>query len=174
MFRRSQLPLRRRRGDHCQGRRVSGCEWVWCCSEDERPRTGARPRPAHKVDEVYADLLVAPAITDLVAQLIGPNLRMEHTKLNLKPASGGEPVESHQDWAFYPHTNDDILEVRMMLEDCTIDNGPLLVIPGSHVGPVFDHHHPGYFVGAIDPAASAQASPNPGESLARSCQAEPL
>ena len=78
---------------------------------------------------------------------------MEHTKLNIKPARGGEPVEWHQDWAFYPHTNDDILEVGVMIEDCTIENGPLYMIPGSHRGTLFDHHYDGYFVGAIDPAA---------------------
>jgi ectoine hydroxylase-related dioxygenase (phytanoyl-CoA dioxygenase family) len=67
-------------------------------------------------------------------------------------------VEWHQDWAFYPHTNDDLLAVGVMLHDCTSDNGPLLVVPGSHRGPIFNHHtgdHPagGYFCGAIDPAA---------------------
>ena len=60
----------------------------------------------------------------------------------------------HQDWAFYPHTNDDILEVGVMIEDCTLDNGPMLMIPGSHRGPVFDHHHHGYFAGAMDPVAA--------------------
>ncbi len=40
-----------------------------------------------------------------------------------------------------------------MLEDCTAEKGPLRVIPGSHRGPVYDHHHEGLFVGAIDPAA---------------------
>ena len=35
-----------------------------------------------------------------------------------------------------------------------MENGPLLMIPGSHRGPVFDHHHLGHFAGAIDPAAS--------------------
>lgn len=118
----------------------------------DNPRV-RRIKDPHKVDEVYADLLKAPEITDVVASLIGPDLRMEHSKLNLKPARGGEPVEWHQDWAFYPHTNDDILEVGVMIEDCTMENGPLLMIPGSHRGPVFDHHHRGHFAGAIDPAA---------------------
>ena len=67
-------------------------------------------------------------------------------------------MEWHQDWAFYPHTNDDLLAVGVMLDDCTSDNGPLLVVPGTHRGPTFDHHtgdhHAGrYFCGAIDPAA---------------------
>ena len=119
----------------------------------ENPRV-RRIKDPHNVDPIYASLLRAPVILDKVAQLIGEDLRMEHAKLNIKPARGGEPVEWHQDWAFYPHTNDDILEVGVMIEDCTTTNGPLLIIPGSHRGPIFDHHHQGYFVGAIDPVAS--------------------
>ena len=119
----------------------------------ENPRV-RRIKDPHNVDPIYASLLRAPVILDKVAQLIGEDLRMEHAKLNIKPARGGEPVEWHQDWAFYPHTNDDILEVGVMIEDCTTINGPLLIIPGSHRGPIFDHHHQGYFVGAIDPVAS--------------------
>ena len=33
------------------------------------------------------------------------------------------------------HSNDDILEVGVLLEDCHEENGPLLIIPESHKGP---------------------------------------
>ncbi|HET9923162.1 MAG TPA: phytanoyl-CoA dioxygenase family protein, partial [Methylomirabilota bacterium] len=85
--------------------------------------------------------------------LLGAAIRLHSSKINLKSPRYGSPVEWHQDWAFYPHTNDDLLAVGVMLDDCTSDNGPLLVVPGSHRGPVFDHHAGGYFCGAIDPAA---------------------
>jgi phytanoyl-CoA hydroxylase len=69
----------------------------------------------------------------------------------MKSAGYGAPVERH--WAFYPHTNDDLATVGIMLDDCEIGNGPMMVIPGSHQGPVYDHHGPdGRFCGAIDPA----------------------
>jgi ectoine hydroxylase-related dioxygenase (phytanoyl-CoA dioxygenase family) len=38
-----------------------------------------------------------------------------------------------------------------MLDDMLLENGPLMVVPGSHKGPVYDHHLDGYFAGAIDP-----------------------
>ncbi|MBT6275202.1 MAG: phytanoyl-CoA dioxygenase family protein, partial [Chromatiales bacterium] len=53
--------------------------------------------------------------------------------------------------AFYPHTNDDVLAVGIYLDDCTAENGPMMVVPGSHKGPTFDHHAQGYFCGAINP-----------------------
>jgi phytanoyl-CoA hydroxylase len=61
-------------------------------------------------------------------------------------------VEWHQDWAFYPHTNDDLLAVGVMMDDMELENGPLLIIPGTHTGPVFDHHADGRFCGAMDPS----------------------
>ena len=48
----------------------------------------------------------------------------------MKSAGYGSPVEWHQDWAFYPHTNDDVLATGIYLDDCDMDNGPLLVHPG--------------------------------------------
>ena len=99
--------------------------------------------------EVYARTLRHPAILDVVEQLIGPGVRGQSTKLNVKAAGYGSPVEWHQDWAFYPHTNDDILAVGVCIDAMTEANGGMLVVPGSHRGPVHDHHQDGYFVGAI-------------------------
>ena len=33
-----------------------------------------------------------------------------------------------------------------------MENGPLMIVPGSHHGPVYDHHADGRFCGAMDPA----------------------
>jgi len=44
-----------------------------------------------------------------------------------------------------------VLATGIYLDDCGTENGPLLVVPGSHKGPVFDHHANGYFTGAMDP-----------------------
>jgi ectoine hydroxylase-related dioxygenase (phytanoyl-CoA dioxygenase family) len=70
----------------------------------------------------------------------------------MKSAGFGAAVEWHQDWAFYPHTNDDLAAVGIMMDDMELENGPLMVIPGTHTGPVFDHHFEGKFCGAMDPA----------------------
>jgi len=98
---------------------------------------------------VMSDAILAP-----VRDLIGPNLRLHTTKLNMKAAGFGAAVEWHQDWAFYPHTNDDVLAVGLMIDDMGLENGPLMIFPGTHEGPVHDHHDDeGYFVGAMDLAA---------------------
>ena len=101
----------------------------------------------------YAKYVRHGRILDIVESLLGPNLRYHNNKLNMKNPGNGSAVQWHQDWAFYPHTNDSILEVGIALDDMTEDNGALMVIPGSHRGRVWDHHQDGLFVGAItDPA----------------------
>ena len=117
----------------------------------ERPRIRRIKLPHRQLDSVralmYDDCVLAP-----VRDLLGPNLRLHTSKLNMKSAGYGAAVEWHQDWAFYPHTNDDLAAVGIMMDDVDEANGPLLVIPGSHKGPIFDHHADGVFCGAMDPA----------------------
>jgi hypothetical protein len=72
----------------------------------------------------------------------------------MKSARYGAPVDWHQDWAFYPYTNDDILAVGVFLDDVGEENGPLMVFPGTHRGPAYDHHSGGYFAGTMSIAAA--------------------
>ncbi|MEM7253085.1 MAG: phytanoyl-CoA dioxygenase family protein [Pseudomonadota bacterium] len=114
------------------------------------PRVRRIKKP-HQAHPFYRELAADPAITDCMAPLIGENIRLRPAgKVNMKSAGYGAPVEWHQDWAFYPHTNQDVLAVGILLDDMTLENGPLMVIPGSHHGPVFDHHAEGAFCGAIN------------------------
>ncbi len=100
--------------------------------------------------EAYDRTLRHDRILDMVSQLVGTaSVRTNGDKLNMKASEAGSPVEWHQDWAFYPHTNDDLLAVGVAIDDMTQQNGCLLVIPGSHKGKVYDHHQDGRFVGAV-------------------------
>jgi phytanoyl-CoA hydroxylase len=118
-------------------------------SPDE-PRV-RRIKAPHLHDAEYAALVRHPGILAVLADLWGPDIRFDTAKLNLKSAGFGAAVEWHQDWAFYPHTNDDLAAVGVMMDDMELENGPLLVIPGSHKGPTYDHHANGRFCGAMNP-----------------------
>lgn len=117
------------------------------------PRVRRIKKP-NLVHPVFAEFMHSPRLLAVLSALLGPSgVRLHTSKLNLKAPEYGSPVEWHQDWAFYPHTNDDLLAVGVLLDDATEENGPLLVLPGSHRGPTYDHHGPdGFFCGAIDPA----------------------
>ena len=106
----------------------------------------------HKLDRIYWDILKDSKMTKVLNALLGPNTMIQTTKLNTKAPGGGQAVEWHQDWAFYPHTNDTMLAFGLMLEDVDEANGPLQVIPGSHKGSVLAHtNSDGVFCGAVDP-----------------------
>lgn len=118
-------------------------------SAEPRVRRIKTPNAHH---EVYARMVAHPNILAVLKNLWGPSIRFDVSKLNLKAAGYGAPVEWHQDWAFYPHTNDDLAAVGIMIDDVDETNGPLMVIPSSHKGPILDHHADGYFCGAINPS----------------------
>ena len=111
-----------------------------------------RLKAPHLIDPVYFRASRNARVVAILKDLWG-SVRFDTGKLNMKSAGYGAPVEWHQDWAFYPHTNDDLAAVGIMLDDVDRENGPMLVVPGSHKGPVLDHHGTdGRFCGAIDPA----------------------
>lgn len=112
-----------------------------------------RIKSPHAVHPVFDRIMRTPRVISILQALIGPSVRLHGSKLNLKSANYGSPVEWHQDWAFYPHTNDDILAIGVLLDDMIEENGPLLCTPGTHKGPVWSHHGvDGRFAGMIDPA----------------------
>ena len=101
-------------------------------------------------DPLYAWVALESPILDIVTELLGPSIRFHHSKLNLKGGRVGAPVEVHQDAAFYPHSNDDVLAVGLLLDDATADNGAMAVLPGSHRGPIYTHFDAqGRFVGGV-------------------------
>ncbi|HEY3059663.1 MAG TPA: phytanoyl-CoA dioxygenase family protein [Chloroflexota bacterium] len=89
--------------------------------------------------QAFHDLVFNPKILDVVENLIGPNIQLHHTKLNLKPPSNREArFEWHQDYPFFPHTNFDLLAVMIYFDDSTEENGCLTIVPGSHkLGPQY-------------------------------------
>ena len=48
------------------------------------------------------------------------------------------------------HSNEDIMTVLYFLDDVTLENGPLEVVPGTHIGPLHSHWQDGVFTGAVD------------------------
>jgi ectoine hydroxylase-related dioxygenase (phytanoyl-CoA dioxygenase family) len=74
---------------------------------------------------------------DIAADLVGPDVKFHHSKLNFKWAAGGEEVKWHQDIQYWPHTNYSPLTMGVYLHDVGAEQGPLRVIPGSHDGPLY-------------------------------------
>jgi ectoine hydroxylase-related dioxygenase (phytanoyl-CoA dioxygenase family) len=112
-----------------------------------------RIKSPHVHHPAYASSLKHPKLLDIVESLVGPDIRWHHTKLNAKAPGGGRQVEWHTDWGYYPHTNEDLLEIGIALDPITLDNGALRMLEGSHGGELPDHYENGKFVGAVPPGS---------------------
>lgn len=107
-----------------------------------------------EVSQAYYDVMTSSHMTDCVAELIGPNVKFHHSKVNSKLPGGQTAVKWHQDFPFTPHSNDDLITALLMVDEVTQDNGPLEVVAGSHKGELHDLWHNGVFTGSVADSVS--------------------
>ena len=118
----------------------------------EAPRLRRLTQPVGLDPEFWA-FASQSLIVDVAADLVGPNVKFHHAKLNFKWADGGEAVKWHQDIPFYPHTNFSPLTIGVYLDDVGPEQAPMAVVPGSHRGPIFSlYNDKEEWVGAISDA----------------------
>ena len=103
----------------------------------------------------YDDVMRNARVVDMVADLIGPNVKFHHDKINLKLPGSHTEVHYHQDFLFTPHTNDDIVTALIMLDDVTEENGCLKVVPGSHKGDLHTLFEDNAFTGRMQADVTA-------------------
>lgn len=117
------------------------------CAERPRLRRLNSPVDLH---EAYWTFASEGPFVDVAVDLLGPDVKFHHCKLNFKWGDGGEEVKWHQDIQFWPHTNYDVLTIGVYLDDVTEDMAPMGVIPGSHDGPLYDlYNSDGQWTGSI-------------------------
>ena len=97
----------------------------------------------------YWEFASTTPIVDVVVDLVGPDVKFHHSKLNFKAPRGGEEVKWHQDIQFWPHTNYDLLTIGVFLEDVEPGMGEVGFVSGSHNGPLFDLYDGDVWVGAL-------------------------
>ena len=103
-----------------------------------------------EVSDAYFRATTDSRMTDCIADLIGPNVKLHHTKINSKLPRARTDVKWHQDFLFTPHSNDDLVTALLLIDDVTEENGPLEVLPGSHRGELHNLWHDGAFTGSIE------------------------
>jgi hypothetical protein len=90
--------------------------------------------PTHPPAEARRWLAFAldPAILDLVAQVLGPDIVLWGSQVFCKPAGSGRALPWHQDGHYWPIRPLATCSVWIALDDATPDNGCMRFIPGSH------------------------------------------
>jgi len=86
-------------------------------------------------------------LTGAVAQLIGENVQLHHTKYHVKPPAIGAPFPMHQDYPYFPHELHTMLAAAIHIDAANIENGCLCVVPGSNqLGPLQHQTDGSYFL----------------------------
>lgn len=85
----------------------------------------------HKISPFMRAALAHPKIAEILAELIGPNVKCMQSMLFVKHA--GKPGQAwHQDEYFIPTRDRSLTAAWIALDNATVENGCLWVIPGSH------------------------------------------
>ena len=114
----------------------------------------------HEISDAYMQVMADSGLTDAVADVVGPDVKLHHTKINSKLPGAKTAVKWHQDFPFTPHSNDSLVTALLMVDDVTETNGPLEVWPETHKGEIHDLWHDGKFTGAVSDDVTEQALAN--------------
>ncbi len=85
----------------------------------------------HKISDTMRSALHHPSVVRVLTKVVGPDVKAMQSMLFVKAA--GKPGQAwHQDEDFIPTRDRSLIGVWIALDDATIINGCLWVIPGSH------------------------------------------
>ena len=85
----------------------------------------------HKISPIMHNYLGHTHMVDVLTSVIGPNVKCMQSMLFIKAA--GKPGQAwHQDEYFIPTRDRSLIGGWIALDDATVENGCLWVIPGSH------------------------------------------
>lgn len=111
----------------------------------------------HEISDAFMQVMADSGLTDAVADVVGPDVKLHHTKINSKLPGAKTAVKWHQDFPFTPHSNDSLVTALLMVDDVTETNGPLEVWPETHKGKIHDLWHDGKFTGAVSDDVTQEA-----------------
>lgn len=88
-----------------------------------------------EADDLFREHLYHPVICSMVAQLMGTEtLRVWHDQVQYKPPRVGGKTSWHQDHPYWPIIQPaDLVSAWVALEDATIENGCMRMVPRSHL-----------------------------------------
>ena len=150
----------------------------------EEGHSAAHPR-LHRVTSpqdqhlCFWDFMRDPLMTDLAADVVGPDVKFHHAKLNVKSERGTRGFKWHQDIQAWPHTDYSPVTIGIYLDGCEAAQGPLSFVRGSHNGPLHSMYDAaGEFVvraaddvvAGITPDRVVTATGGPGPTLLLNCR----
>lgn len=104
-------------------------------------------------DELFEAVARKAEILDAIEELLGPNIKLYCDQLMMKPRFNGTVTGWHQDSVAWPQfAPQHHVSCWIALDDATIDNGCMTVIPGSHNwGPIGSEQRERFLVNPLLP-----------------------
>jgi ectoine hydroxylase-related dioxygenase (phytanoyl-CoA dioxygenase family) len=112
--------------------------WGGDWKKDMPAMTIVHSHDVQKYSAAWGRALFHEGFTAMLADIVGPNVQLHHTKLFQKPTETGGAFPLHQDYHYFPHKNDTMIAAVIHLTDATEEMGCIRVVPGSHKGGVLD------------------------------------
>jgi phytanoyl-CoA hydroxylase len=85
----------------------------------------------------WARVLTHDRFAAALADVVGPNVQLHHTKAFIKPPEKGSAFPLHQDYPYFPHEKHTMAAGIIHLTDATTEMGCFCVYPGTHkLGPL--------------------------------------
>jgi ectoine hydroxylase len=86
----------------------------------------------------FWEFMCDPIMTDLAADVVGPDVKFHHAKLNVKSERGTRGFKWHQDIPppAWPRTDYSPVPIVIYLTGCDAEQGPLTFLRSSHLGPL--------------------------------------
>lgn len=90
----------------------------------------------HVLSDVFAELVADPRLVERARQVLGSDVYVHQSRINLKPAFRGRDFYWHSDFETW-HIEDGMPRMRALsfsiqLTENRTDNGSLMIVPGSH------------------------------------------
>jgi ectoine hydroxylase-related dioxygenase (phytanoyl-CoA dioxygenase family) len=81
---------------------------------------------------VFREYLLKDKMLNILKDILGPDVLLFRDILMMKPAKVGSKMPWHQDSNYWPIEPTDLCSVWTALDEATIENGCMRVVPGSH------------------------------------------
>ncbi len=125
-----------------RSRAVTRSDDVWVLEDGHSAATPRLHRVTSPQDQhpTFWEFFCDPVMTDLAADVVGPDVKFHHAKLNVKSERGTRGFKWHQDIPAWPHTDYSPVTFGIYIDGCTMDQGPLSFARGSHEGPLYSQY----------------------------------
>jgi ectoine hydroxylase len=128
-----------------RSRSVAQSDGVFVLEEGHGPDTPRLHRVTSPQDQhpTFWEFICDPVMTDLAADVVGPDVKFHHAKLNVKSERGTRGFKWHQDIPAWPHTDYSPVTIGVYINGCDDDMGPLSFVRGSQLGPLHSQYDDG-------------------------------